>query len=64
MAKNIRLIGAGSLAAFSILMMIVAANFIPRYSFITFIGGGLFLLIAIIMIGISSRDHRKGHHDQ
>lgn len=60
MSNNIKLIGIGSLIAFSTLMMIVAANFIPHYSFIIFVGGGLFLLIAIITIGISSGDHKKG----
>lgn len=59
MFNNIKLIGVGSLVIFAILMMTVAANFVPHYSFIIFIGGGVFLLIAIVTIGISGRDHGK-----
>ncbi|MCT3569249.1 hypothetical protein EFS18_05395 [Levilactobacillus brevis] len=59
MSKKMRMIGVSCLAIFSILMITVASNLIPRYNSIIFIGGGFFLLISIVTLGINGYTHRK-----
>lgn len=40
------------LIIFAIFMVLVATNIFSQFNFLLFVGGGVFLLIAIVLIGI------------